>query len=151
MSQRRRFGRVQPYLRWFLANQLEEAASGVFTTSEGKAVLPSRYLSSVVYPTKFRAGFIKRIHFRIKPTNAVTYTLRIWGTAINGAVTPYGENLKLLWESPAARASDVDYDETELDIPFGLGYVGRIYYSLEWSAAAGNCQGFIEVSGELVE
>jgi len=99
-------------------------------------------------PDTLKSGIIKRIHFRIKPANAVTYTLRIWSDAKAG---DYESNMNMLYESPSGRLSDEDYDIGELDIPFNLGAEGKIYYSLDWTGATGNVQGFIEVSGELYE
>jgi hypothetical protein len=93
-------------------------------------------------------GKINRIHYRLKPTNAVTYVLRIWRAARAG---DYESNSVMLYESPPTQASDVDYDKGELEIPFVLSTPGTMYYSIEWSGAPGNTVGFIDVTGERVD
>lgn len=130
----------------FEANIVVEAAAATLSTSLAKTGLPTQTLT-VSTGSEVGKGRIKRIHYRIKPTNAVTYTLRIWQQAVDGTVTPYGQNLALLYESASGRVSDTEYDYTALDIPFKLTELSNIYFSIEWSAAAGNTQGFIAVSG----
>jgi len=102
----------------------------------------------VKVPPKLKSGKILRIHYRLKPTNVVTYTLRIWSASI---AADYQCNEYLLYESPPLQASDVDYDRAELNIPFILYTPAVIYYSIDWSAASGNTLGFIDVMGEVVE
>lgn len=134
-------------LTFRLARLQEAAAAAPFSTSQAKNVLPTFLLDTEILPAHIAIGLITRIHYRINPTNAVTYTLRLWRAAVNGAVAPYEENLAMLYESAAARVDDTDYDILDREIPFWLPVPGNIYYSLEWSAAPGNCSGIIEVSG----
>lgn len=135
----------------FKLRKLQEAAGAAkFNVSQTKTTLPTLLLDDDIDPTNLLEGAICRIHYRIKPTNAVTYTLRIWREATDGATKPYEQNLNMLYESAAARASDTDYDVCEIYIPFKLKEAGKMYYSLEWTGATGNVQGFIEVSGVTV-
>jgi len=126
---------------------LDEAGAGdFFETSQTKTDAPTLLLPST-HPT-MKAGLIHRIHYRLNPTAAVTFTLRLWsGTAAGD----YESNLQMLYESPALQADDTDYDRAELVIPFRCAWPGALYYSIEWTAAPGNTSGFIEVSGEKVE
>ena len=125
----------------------ETAAAGVFDGDSAKTDIPTGYLTTK-NPDTLKSGMINRIHFRIKAANTETYTLYIWQAS---EADNYKSNMNLLYESPSGRASDTDYDITELDIPFILAAEGKIYYSLNWSGASGNVQGFIEVSGETYE
>lgn len=125
----------------------EVAGAGAFDTSQTKADTPTLYFDDLI-PDTLKSGFINRLHFRIKAANPVTFTLRIWSAAI---ANDYESNMNMLYESMAVRVSDTDYEETELDIPFILADAGKLYYSLEWSGATGNVQGFIEASGETYE
>lgn len=136
----------------FRLGKLQEAAAAAkFNVDQDKVTLPTLMLDDEIDPTNILEGVITRIHFRIKPTNAVTYTLRLWRAAVDGSTKPYEENKAMLYESAAGLVSDTDYDITELSIPFKLAEAGKLYYSLDWSAATGNVQGFIEVSGETVK
>lgn len=131
----------------FKAEKLDEAGAGnYFETSQSKITLPTLTLDC--YPPDLRQGIVSRIHYRLKPTNAVTFTLRLWDIAVDGATKPYEENLAMIYESPALQASDVDYDR-EVTIPFRLASKGTLYYSIEWSGASGNTQGFISIQGEI--
>lgn len=122
----------------------EAAAAGDFDTSQAKTDTPTLLLNTAVIPDTLKTGFINRVHYRLNFANAETYTLRIWGAAI---ANDYESNLQMLWESPPLQADDTDYDEAELNIPFVLAAEGEMYYSIEWTGACGNIQGFIEVSG----
>jgi hypothetical protein len=130
--------------------QLNEAgASAKFETNQNKTDTPTLALLDFRIMTgsvgaNLKAGLIHRIHFRLNPTNAVTYTLRIWQAAI---AADYESNMNMLYESPAARADDTDYDVAELVIPFILANTGMIYYSVEWTGAPGITTGFLAVSG----
>lgn len=131
--------------------QLNEAgASADFETSQAKTDTPTLTLLDVRTLTgtvgaNLKSGLIHRIHYRLNPTNAVTYTLRLWQAAI---ADNYESNMNMLYESPALRADDTDYDVAELNIPFVLAATGLMYYSIEWSAASGTTTGFLAVSGE---
>lgn len=133
----------------FKYSELQEAAAAAkFNTDQTKTDTPTLKLNDVRVPDTLKSGIIKRIHYRINPANAVTYTLRIWAAAIDN---DYESNLNLLYESPSGQVDDEDYDRSELSIPFVLAAEGDMYYSIDWSAASGNVQGFIEVSGETFE
>jgi len=126
--------------------RLETAAAWAeVTTSYAKTDTPVQVLTAGDKDCeKMREGIIKRIHVRLNPTNAVTYTLRIWRRAVSGDMF---SNLYMLYESPSGLVDDTDYDFAELDIPFSLAVIGTIYFGVEWSGAAGDTNGFIDVSG----
>lgn len=133
----------------FRYRKLDEAGTALhyFETDQAKTDTPTLYLDSERYPPKVKSGIIKRIHYRLNPTNGETYTLRIWSDNI---ANDYESNLELLYESPAAQADDTDYDRCELNIPFVLDYPGQLFYSIDWTGTPGDTPGFIEVSGEVV-
>jgi hypothetical protein len=126
----------------------ETGVLNVFETSQDKVTPPTLTVDNfaVSHPT-MKTGIILRIHYRLNPTAAVTYTLRLWRST---GVDPYELNLYLLYESPAAQADDTDYDR-EVRIPMTLWLPGVLYYSIEWTGAPGNTTGFIEVTGEKVD
>lgn len=132
----------------FLYNRLDEdGTANAFETDQDKATEPTLLLNTTTTPSTLKKGILKRVHYRLNPTNAETYTLRIWSGA---DADDYASNLKLLYESPAAQVDDEDYDE-EVNVPFVLAATGWIYFSIDWTGAPGNCPGFIEVSGEGFE
>jgi len=127
----------------------EDGTGDIFETDQAKTVLPTHRFTSAQYPHKrVKSGKINRVHYRLNPTNAETYQLRIWARAVNGAATPYEQEVALLYESPAAQADDQPYEDVEMDIPFTLHTAGYIYYSIDWTGAPGNTPGMIEVEGE---
>ena len=133
----------------FICEKLDEDGSGTdFETSKSKTDTPTLWLNTYYHPLSLTSGLIKRIHYRLNPTNAETYTLRIWSTAV---AADYESNMNMLYESPSAQADDEDYDRCELDIPLKLVYPAKIWFSLEWTGAPGTTSGFIVVSGEVVE
>jgi len=125
----------------------EDGAVNTFETSQIKTDTPTLMLATFRRPLDLKSGKILRFHYRLNPTNAVTYTLRIYDSNI---AADYESNLHQIYESPAARADDTEYDVLTLPIPFTLGVVGLMYYAIQWSAAPGVTAGFIEVSGEKV-
>ena len=129
--------------------RLETAAAwAAVTTSYAKTDTPVQVLTSNEDCEKLREGIIRRIHVRLNPTNAVTYTLRIWRRANAGDMV---SNADMLWESPSGLVDDTDYDYAELEIPFSLELMGTLYFGVEWSGAAGNTNGFIDVSGTRLD
>lgn len=133
----------------FIYRALDENGSGhLLDVSQNKTTAPTLQLSTLSLPINLVTGRIHRIHYRINPTNAVTYTLRIWSGSVAAA---YGLNMRMLYESPALQADDTDYDRAELDIPFVLIGAGAVFYSLEWTGAPGVTSGFITVEGEVQE
>lgn len=127
--------------------KLQEAAAATpFSTDQDKTTTPTLKLDTATDPNSLQEGILRRVHYRIKSANAVTYTLRLWSAAI---ANDYESNLNMIYESPAAQVSDTDYDE-EVEIPFKLAVKGEIYYSIDWSAASGNAQGFIEATGDVI-
>lgn len=126
----------------------ENGSGGDLVTSYAKTDTPVKILDTARHPSTLGEGIIKRIHYRINPTNAVTYTLRLYRHAIAG---DYNSNMAMLYESAAARADDTDYDVAEIEIPFILDSLGKIYFALEWTGAPGLTLGFIEVSGVVLK
>jgi hypothetical protein len=124
----------------------EDGTRDYFETSQTKTDTPTLVL--IVNPPTMKSGIIHRIHYRLNPTNAATYTLRIWRAA---AAADYESNLNMLYESPPLQADDTDYDRTQVDIPFICVWPASLFYSIEWTAAPGNTMGFIEITGEKFE
>lgn len=136
----------------FLVYWLKEVAGtdADITTSKSVTDQPTAYFGNVD-PDTIKSGIIKRIHFRINNANAVTFILRLWQASI---ANDYESEMNLLWSSTDIIAQCVDddeYDVNGLDIPFKLTDRGKMYFSLEWSAASGNVQGYMQVSGDLKE
>jgi len=144
-----RRGRAEKHSIFRIWKLDEDGSGGDFETSYAKADTPVKLLDAAYpQPQKLKSGIIKRIHYRINPTNAVTYTLRLYRKA---EADNYASNMNLLYESPAGQADDTDYDITELEIPMRLYVAGQLFFALEWTGAAGTTSGFIEVSGEVIE
>ena len=135
----------QTLLRYYKLD--EDGSGGDFETSYAKTDTPAKYLDSDMWPSEVRSGIIRRIHYRLNPTNAVTYTLRLYRGAKDD---DYASNLHMIYESPSAQADDQDYDRCELYISVAMLTAGRIYYAIEWSGAPSTTCGFIEVSGESI-
>ena len=134
---------MQELFRYFRYS--EDGAVNTFETITIETATPVLTLNTFRYPTDLKTGIIRRIHYRLNPTNVVTYTLRIWRMA---RAPDMQSNLDMLYESPALQADDVDYIDEDLNIPFSLGNAGDIYIGIEWTAAPGVTPGFIEVTGE---
>lgn len=135
--------------RLFILKKLDEAgAGGNLETSYAKTDTPVKILDTVKFPSTLLAGKILRIHYRLNPTNAVTYTLRLYASAL---AADYASNNTLLYESAALRADDTDYDVCEIVIPFRLDALAVMYFALEWTGAPGVTAGFIRVEGEVIE
>lgn len=151
-----------------LALNDESGSLAYFNTSQSKTDTPTKFFLATSYlgatptggilslhvPEYFKFARIKRIHYRLNPDNAVTYTLRLWESAVD---PNYLCNQYLIYESPSGQVDDTDYDRAELDIPVRTvnsttGNGSIIYYSIEFSAAQGSCvAGFIRVDGEVLE
>lgn len=131
------------FMYWILD---EAGADGTLVTSQTKTDMPTLYLNRLSHPT-MKSGIALRIHYRLNPTNAVTYTLRLWRAA---TADNYQSNVNMLYESPALQADDTDYDR-EVEIPFWLWVPGVMFYSIEWTGAPGVTPGFIDVEGLKVE
>lgn len=135
--------------RLFIFRKLDENGAGTdFETSYAKTDTPVKTFATH-FPKTLVAGLIKRIHYRLHPTNAVTYTLRLYSGAY--ADDYASDLLGLVYESPPLQADDTDYDRAELDIPFRLGTQGTLYFALEWTGAPGVTAGFIRCEGEITE
>jgi len=124
----------------------EDGDPAVFETDQTKTDTPTLILDTWKYPDYLVQGLVRRIHYRLNPTNAVTYTVRIWSGA---TANDYASNINMLYESAAAQADDTDYDHSELAIPLFLTIPGNVYYSIDWSGAPGVTSGFIRVEGDV--
>ena len=125
----------------------EDGTGTYFETDQAKTDTPTLYFNAKK-PSLVKSGKVNRIHHRLNPTNAVTYTLRLWWGAY---ASDYQSNMVMIWESDALRADDTDYDERGFKIPFELIIPGRMYYSIDWTGAPATTTGFIMVTGEVVE
>lgn len=127
----------------------EDGALNIFETSQIKTVLPTFMFNQGTEPADLKEGILTKIKVRLNPTNAVTYTLRLWEAAINGAVTPYLQELACIYEMDFPGIATIPYTIV-LNRPFALGIAGQIWYSIEWSAAPGNTPGAIDLQGDAV-
>jgi hypothetical protein len=87
----------------------------------------------------------------MKPTNPVTYTLRLWQdnpTFASGGDAGLNLIMQLLFQSAPAKASATRYEEA-VNIPFSLQTPGIMWHSLEWTGAPGPTSGYIKVLGEV--
>lgn len=121
----------------------EDGGLGLFVNSRLETDTPVEQFIWA-YRVSLKEGIIKRIHYRLNPTNAVTYTLRIYDRAV---APDYESRLGKLWESAAVQADDTEYDHGELEIPFALPTMGVLFFTIQWTAAPGVTPGFIQVSG----
>jgi len=130
----------------------EDGSAGYFATSQSKTDKPTVLMgadsSEHKLPVTLKAGVAYRIHYRLNPTNAVTYTLRFWSHALD---PDYHSNMHMIYESPAAQADDVDYDDKERKDTFILYEGGKLYMSIEWTGAPGVTPGFITIEGKYYE
>jgi len=130
----------------FIYRKLDEDGTGTdFETDTGENDTPTKYLDTDNTPTKLRSGIIERIHYRLNPTNAVTYVLRFWNDAVAANVE---SSMRKMYQSPDAQADDEEYDR-EVIIPFILVHVSIFYYGIDWSAASGVTSGYIDISGVI--
>lgn len=123
---------------------LNEAAAAAFGTSTAEDGTPTQ-LFTLCSPSNVRAGVIESIHFRVKPANAVTMKLRIYQAAI---AADYESRMNKVFEDTIDRASDTEVQLDGLKIPFRIA-PSALYFTLTFSAAAGNTQGFIVVRGKV--
>jgi hypothetical protein len=126
----------------------EDGALNVFETSQAKTVLPTFMVDTFRDPPDLKEGVLTKIKVRFDPANiAVTYTLRLWTDAVNGAVTPYAQELVCIYEMDFPGLHDIAYTIV-LNRPIRLPVAGAIWYSVEWSAAPGNTPGALELQGD---
>ena len=143
-------------LHVFRAYKLDEDGTGnSFETSQAETDTPT--LKLTVSPNILKNGIIRRFHFRLNPTNAVTYVIRIYQGAHAGN---YESQMNKLLDSSdvvAAGADDTEYDAVDLAVPFTEtvasgadpeGTAATLYYQITWSGAPGDTTGYIEVDGE---
>jgi len=126
----------------------EDGALNLFETSQIKTVLPTFMFNQGRDPIDLKEGQVNRIRLRLNPTNAVTYTFRLWRAAVNGAVTPYLQELACIYEMDFVGADDIAYTIV-MERPLRLAVAGQLWYSIEWTGAPGNTPGSIEVQGEM--
>ena len=92
---------------------------------------------------------LTEIIYYMLPDNAVTYALNLFTG--NEAVDTTSFS-KMIYEGPAAQAKGTLYircnNEDMLPREVDLDEEGIVWYSLDWSAAPGNCPGFIRLRGK---
>jgi len=148
-----RHGRWKPHSLFRLGKLDEDGTGNYFETDQAKTDTVTLFMMPNAAgcsgkPRKFIEGLINRIHYRLDPTNAVTFVIRFWRKG--GVAADLESNLALLYESPAAQADDEDYDRGELNIPMILATPAKIWFSIDWSGAPANTKGLINVSGEVI-
>jgi len=126
---------------------LDTAGAGdYFETDQLVTDEPTKSIRCNMRP--FTRFLLKDISYYMLPDNAVTYKLALFSGAEAVDLSSFS---KLAYESPAAQAKDTLYhrcnNEDTLPRIIILDTPGRLYYSLDWSGAPGNCPGFIRVRG----
>lgn len=116
-----------------------------FETDQDVDTTPSVKIDTIRDPDNLKKGLLLNVFYCMNPTNAVTYTLRIWRGAIADNMTSYSN---LIYESPAAQADTTIYHR-EIRVPFTLDVEGDIYVSLDWTGAPDNTPGFLILTGEI--
>lgn len=105
-------------------------------------------------PTKVQKGIIRRVHFRLNPTNAVTYHFLIYS---GSEANDYACEAKKVFDTrdlivaAGDCADDTEYDAQLLDIPFYLDDEGFFYIVIVWSGAPSTTTGYIEIEGEKLD
>ena len=132
----------------FKALKLDEAGTlNYFETDQAETDTPTLTIKTA--PSKVKKGRIRRVHYRLNPTNAVTYDLYIFMASKAGNYE--SEAMKVFDSNDviADSADDAEYDGQLLDVPFYLEDDGLFYYIINWSGAPGNTTGYIVVEGEV--
>jgi len=136
----------------FIFKEFQETSGtkAEFTTSKAETDEPAYYFVDVVKPDTLKAGVITQI--RIKQNWVAGETLeavRLYEGAVAGN---YESNSKKIFDSDEYIASLNDDEEYVFDvnIPFHLDTIGRMYFGFQWSGACGNIQGHITVKGRVV-
>ena len=146
--------------KFFRIRVYSEEALAAFAVDEAYGTVPTRsfgYVSAALTtldanapgPYRTAACRITNVHFRLNPTNAVTYDLYLYGSA-DGAVNTYQLESDKFFDSNeilANMADDIEYLR-EVDRVAWLDDPARIWYVIDWSAAPGDTTGYIEVCGE---
>jgi len=122
-----------------------DGTGNYFETSQAYTDTPTLYMTA--RPDTLIQGILKRVHWRLNPSNAVTYQLYLFSDAV---ADNYGSEMAKIFDSTdvvALGADDTEYD-AEVTTPFKLASPGKIYYLITWSGAPGDTLGYIEASGE---
>jgi len=125
----------------------EDGTGNYFETDKAETDTPTTSIDSEY---KMRVGKINRVHWRLNPTNAVTYDLYIFGDALAADYASQAEKLFDSNDVVADCADDTEYDATGLDIPFRLRTPGEWWYNTDWSGAPGNTTGYLCIEGVYV-
>lgn len=131
----------------FVFKIVATVASATLATDTAKTDTPTTIFplnSLQVLPSIIKAGIINRVHYMLDFANAVTYQLFLWEGADANNVT---SESKLLFQSVAGKADAIEYDETGIVQPFTLDRDNYLYFGTDWTAASGDCIGYISVSG----
>lgn len=104
-------------------------------------------------PGDTTALVLLKVMWYLANANAVTHQLYLLGATYAAAVA---ERKHLAYDSDAAKARNTLYVETgsqsqKLPVPMELTTAGRVYYKLDYSAAAGATTGFIKLWGIMLE
>ena len=149
-------------IQWFTWHSYAEATTPLFSTDTPYGNKPDNGSIGPIAitfgaadapvggsPTIVTGGEINRVHFRLNPTNAVTYRLTLY-QSVDGADGTYQVESNKLFDSTevvAAAVGDTEYDAHELVRPFVLDSL-QIWLAVDWSAAPGNTTGYCVVSGK---
>ncbi len=132
----------------------DDGTTGIFETDTAKGGVPPNVIDRDTFAITLQGvgdwttGVINRIGIYLNPANAVTCDVEINRTAT-------GRDYDVLfksWDNECTDVADlakgVEYWWTGLNIPFRLPQLyTRFYFLTDWSAAPGEVEGWIVLSG----
>jgi hypothetical protein len=129
-------------LTTFLIQHYDTDGSGhAFDQSQDITTPPTKFFA-ILNPRRLNRGILNHLVYKIVPTAAVTFTLRLWHWNFGTNPTVW-----LVWQSAGGKVGGTVYEETNLNAPFYLLSAGQFFYSIEWSAAPGVTTGSVEGQG----
>lgn len=121
-----------------------------FESDEALASGTGATLQINLTPSWTTAFVLEKVHWRFEAANAVTHQLYLLEDSVDTALTERG---RVIYDSGNAIARSVDHMETgateKIPVTVQLDHPGVLYYKIDWSAAMGNCPGFLHVRGKM--
>ena len=140
--------------KFFKVGIFKEATWVGFSTSAAYGTVPvySVQALSAEIPGPVKAGFsrVTDVHFRLNPTNAVTYRIYMYSDN-NGIADSMELELSKFYDSTEHIANCVGDTEYLREVDrtiYRSNVFGRVYFVITWSASPGNTTGYISVEGE---
>ena len=140
--------------KFFRYRVVSEAAYANFAVDQAYGIAPTRDMGGstvdleAIGPVSIGFARITNIHFKLVPTNAVTYNLYLYQNS-GGAGVQVESNkfFDSVSEIGANIVGNVEYLR-EVDRTVYIEFPGYVWYIIDWSAAPGDTTGYIEVCGE---